>query len=123
MDGSVPGLVSVEVCHWCEPVEGQPRRRSIVMVGRDHASAVAAWNTRAAPSAAESADGHTPGEWVYDGPGFDTVSVRGGPERAQGGGHKLSNLVALCRRCHDAVTDRLAPDWSDWVETRKAVIA
>lgn len=41
--------------------------------------------------------------------------------RAQGGGHTLSNVLCLCRRCHDAVTDRRAPDWREWVETRKAV--
>lgn len=38
--------VSVEVRHWCPAVEGQPGRM-IARVGRDEASAIAAWNTRA----------------------------------------------------------------------------
>lgn len=40
--------VSISVRHWCEPVVGQPSR-VIERVGRDLASAVAAWNRRAAP--------------------------------------------------------------------------
>lgn len=43
--------VSVSVQHWCTPVEGQPSRM-IERVGRDEASAVAAWNRRAAIDAA-----------------------------------------------------------------------
>ena len=39
--------VSVEVRHWCEPVDGQPGRM-LDRVGRDEASAIAAWNRRAA---------------------------------------------------------------------------
>lgn len=42
--------VSVEVRHWCEPEEGQPARM-VARVGRDEASAIAAWNRRAALSA------------------------------------------------------------------------
>lgn len=38
--------VSVEVRHWCEPEAGQPSRM-VTRVGRDEASAVAAWNRRA----------------------------------------------------------------------------
>lgn len=38
--------VSVSVHHWCEPVAGQPSRM-IERIGRDEASAIAAWNTRA----------------------------------------------------------------------------
>lgn len=38
--------VSVSVRHWCEPIEGQPSR-AIERVGRDRASAIAAWNARA----------------------------------------------------------------------------
>jgi hypothetical protein len=37
---------SVEIIHWCTPVEGQPSR-SLVRVGRDFPSALAAWNRRA----------------------------------------------------------------------------
>ena len=38
---------SVSVQHHCEPIAGQPSRM-IERVGRDEASAIAAWNTRAA---------------------------------------------------------------------------
>lgn len=38
--------VSISVVHWCEPRAGQPSR-SIERVGRDLASAIAAWNKRA----------------------------------------------------------------------------
>ena len=38
--------VSVSVRHWCEPVASQPSRL-IERVGRDHESAIAAWNQRA----------------------------------------------------------------------------
>lgn len=41
--------VSVEVRHWCPPVEGQPQRGGITFVGRDQASFVALWNRRAVP--------------------------------------------------------------------------
>lgn len=41
---------SVSVRHWCEPVEGQPSRM-IERIGRDPASAIAAWNLRAPASA------------------------------------------------------------------------
>jgi hypothetical protein len=44
MHHSEPSSVSVQ--HWCEPVEGQPSRM-IERVGRDRASAIAAWNQRA----------------------------------------------------------------------------
>lgn len=40
--------VSVSVRHWCTPGEGQPHRM-IERIGRDEASAIAAWNLRAAP--------------------------------------------------------------------------
>lgn len=39
--------------------------------------------------------------------------------RSQGGEHTLENLVTLGRRCHDAVTAHTAPDWREWVDTRK----
>ena len=38
--------ISVSVFHWCDPVPGQPSR-GIERIGRDEASAVAAWNMRA----------------------------------------------------------------------------
>lgn len=38
--------VSVEIRHWCEPVEGQPMRGGITFVGRDMEGAVAKWNRR-----------------------------------------------------------------------------
>lgn len=41
--------VSVEVRHWCLQDMGQPSR-GIVRVGRDEASAIAAWNRRAQPT-------------------------------------------------------------------------
>lgn len=37
---------SVSVRHWCPQLPGQPSRM-IERIGRDEASAVAAWNTRA----------------------------------------------------------------------------
>lgn len=40
--------VSVSVQHWCEPEPGQPSRM-LERIGRDKASAVTAWNTRAQP--------------------------------------------------------------------------
>ena len=47
--------ISVSVVHWCEPVEGQPSRM-IQKVGRDRASAIAAWNRRSpAPGAGAAA--------------------------------------------------------------------
>jgi hypothetical protein len=42
--------VSVSIRHWCEDVPGQPHRM-IERVGRDEASAIAAWNSRAAIAA------------------------------------------------------------------------
>lgn len=44
---------SVSVRHWCPAIPGQPSRL-LERVGRDDASAIAAWNTR---SAAASPDG------------------------------------------------------------------
>lgn len=44
------GLISVEINHWCPAVPGQPSRNTVTRTGRDHASAIAAWNRRA-PSA------------------------------------------------------------------------
>jgi len=38
--------ISVSVQHWCDPVPGQPSR-GIERVGRDKASAITLWNTRA----------------------------------------------------------------------------
>lgn len=45
MKYSEPSSVSVE--HWCEKIDGQPSRM-IERVGRDRASAIEAWNRRAA---------------------------------------------------------------------------
>ena len=56
---------SVSVRHWCEPIPGQPSRM-LERVGKDHASAVAAWNTREAlaqPSA-DDADPNAP--WLTE---------------------------------------------------------
>ena len=58
---------SVSVRHWCEPVPGQPSRM-LERVGKDHASAVAAWNTREAlvqPASDDKAGGEPYG-WLYD---------------------------------------------------------
>lgn len=41
------GLISVEITHWCPAVPGQPSRNTVTRTGRDHASAIAAWNRRA----------------------------------------------------------------------------
>ena len=43
--------ISVSVVHWCDPVEGQPSRM-LQKVGRDRASAIAAWNRRTPDRAA-----------------------------------------------------------------------
>ena len=43
--------------------------------------------------------------------------------RGQGGPDTLENLVTLGRPCHDAVTDRIAADWRDWIVTRKTVLS
>jgi hypothetical protein len=47
---------SVSVVHWCDPMQGQPSRR-IERVGRDRASAIAAWNTRASPAGITDSEG------------------------------------------------------------------
>jgi hypothetical protein len=39
-------IISVEIAHWCEPIEGQPNRNKITRIGRDMDSAIAAWNRR-----------------------------------------------------------------------------
>ncbi|NOV22892.1 hypothetical protein E5S69_04990 [Cupriavidus necator] len=41
--------VSIEIRHWCPQEPGQPSR-PILRIGRDEASAIAAWNRRATPS-------------------------------------------------------------------------
>lgn len=41
--------ISVSVQHWCEPEAGQPSRM-IERIGRDEASAIAAWNRRSKPA-------------------------------------------------------------------------
>jgi hypothetical protein len=46
---------SVSVWHWCPPEPGQPSR-GIERVGRDRASAIAAWNRRAAASLADTGE-------------------------------------------------------------------
>lgn len=46
--------VSVEVRHWCTEEPGQPSR-AIIRVGRDEASAIAAWNNRAPASREQQA--------------------------------------------------------------------
>jgi hypothetical protein len=45
-DSRMSDPVSVSVCHWCEKIPDQPRRM-IERIGRDEASAIAAWNMRA----------------------------------------------------------------------------
>ncbi len=47
---------SVSVCHHCPPISGQPSRM-IECVGRDRASAIKAWNTRAAAALAGESRG------------------------------------------------------------------
>ena len=50
MSGKESAIISVEVHHWCTPVEGQPNRNTITRTGRDMDSAIAAWNRRAPSS-------------------------------------------------------------------------
>jgi hypothetical protein len=46
MGGRQSPIISVEIRHWCQAEPGQPNRNIILRVGRDHASAIAAWNRR-----------------------------------------------------------------------------
>jgi len=46
MDGKEPALVSVEIRHWCAGLDGLVGT-GINFRGRDHESAIAAWNRRA----------------------------------------------------------------------------
>lgn len=50
MSGS-GGLISVQITHWCPAVPGQPSRNTVTRTGRNHASAIAAWNRRTIPAA------------------------------------------------------------------------
>ena len=50
--GGFSEIISVEVRHWCPPEPGQPSR-GIIRVGRDEASAIAAWNCRASIAASQ----------------------------------------------------------------------
>lgn len=45
MDGRPSAIISVEVRHWCERTDGVVAT-GIHFRGRDHASAIAAWNRR-----------------------------------------------------------------------------
>lgn len=47
MSGKESPVISVEIRHWCERLEGQPSRNTITRTGRDMESAIAAWNRRA----------------------------------------------------------------------------
>ena len=49
--------VSVSVRHHCPPTPGQPANRMIERVGRDEASARAAWNHRATPTGDAGGEG------------------------------------------------------------------
>lgn len=55
--------VSVEVRHWCADVPGQPSRM-ISRAGRDTASAIAAWNTRAPQPTRAQAGAGQPVAWL-----------------------------------------------------------
>lgn len=46
MNGRQSPIISVEIRHWCPAEPGQPNRNTILRIGRDHASAAAAWNRR-----------------------------------------------------------------------------
>ncbi|MFZ5783971.1 MAG: Lar family restriction alleviation protein [Pseudomonadota bacterium] len=48
MDGRPSAVISATVFHWCPVSAGQPSGLNVSMHGRDRASAIAAWNTRAA---------------------------------------------------------------------------
>jgi hypothetical protein len=65
---SEPASISISVQHWCEPVEGQPSRM-IERVGRDEASAIAAWNRRAALADVPAVPG-TPAPVQHEGSAF-----------------------------------------------------
>lgn len=54
--------VSVEVRHWCKEEPGQPSR-AIIRVGRDEASAMAAWNRRPASIEQQAAQQDAPIVW------------------------------------------------------------
>jgi hypothetical protein len=56
MDGKPSPIISATLRHWCPTPAGQPTGLNISMHGRDKASAIAAWNRRAAPPA-EPEDG------------------------------------------------------------------
>ena len=66
---------SVSVNHHCEPIEGQPSR-SIERVGRDDASAIAAWNRRAATEQPSGVELPEPVTWLIERHAF-SVSPHG----------------------------------------------
>lgn len=39
--------------------------------------------------------------------------------RSQGGPNTLENLCSLCHACHRMVHDLVAPDWREWLWSRK----
>ena len=57
MSGADGALISVDVQHFCERVPGILGRSSIVFAGRDHASALNAWNRRALAASQEQRRG------------------------------------------------------------------
>ena len=113
--------VSVEVRHWCEPVDGQPGRM-LDRVGRDEASAIAAWNRRAAltqgageavePVAYRISDPNEPdlGHWLAEDPGAEW---------------HLSEPLVPALRLQQAVAQwqerqqKTETEWTDWYAVSK----
>lgn len=90
--------VSVEVRHWCAEEPGQPSR-SIVRVGRDEPSAIAAWNRRASSSEQQAAQQDAQRyQWLLEQAWFQAAFDRFEPE--DGGMQK--KFVEECARIIDA---------------------
>jgi len=79
--------VSVSVIHWCPAEPGQPSR-IIERVGRDHASAIAAWNRRASPN-----------WWHCDLHGPGTRTAWGCPECVREMREEIAQLRAREKAC------------------------
>lgn len=69
--GGFSEIISVEVRHWCPPEPGQPSR-GIVRIGRDEASAIAAWNRRASVAASQPV---APAGWAPSQPITEAMHV------------------------------------------------
>lgn len=93
--------VSVSVRHWCEHVDGQPSRM-IERVGRDRASAIDAWNRRAA---LQSQD-REPCTWKYD-KAIDAYDTACGNAFIVGEGTPAENDMKFCCYCGGVLTEAI----------------